>query len=105
MYVNTYVLGVREENKDDYIRIAEVFAWEEGTVLKLGREKFPSDWIEYEYKIAQIVHETGINTPKPMEHIQINGRYGIVYERVDGPTMLDKIAVFWPVISIVVELC
>lgn len=26
MYVNTYVLGVREEKKSDYTRIAEIFA-------------------------------------------------------------------------------
>jgi len=41
MYVNTYVLAVREENKDDYIRIAEVFA---EIVKDLGALEIFENW-------------------------------------------------------------
>lgn len=44
-------------------RTAEIFAWGEGTVLKLYRGEFPSSWVDYEYKIAREVCAVGANAP------------------------------------------
>lgn len=73
-------------------RIAEVYPWGEGRVLKLARGWVPADWVEYEFKIAKIVHASGLGVPEPYELITHEGRPGIVYSRVDGPTMLARIA-------------
>ncbi len=69
-------------------RIAEVFAWGDDHVLKLFRPEFPQEWADYEAEIGRAVHAAGVTSPAVGEVIEIDGRKGIVYERVDGPTML-----------------
>jgi len=69
-------------------RTAEVYAWEEGTVLKLYRDWCPASWVEREAHIARVVEQAGIPAPKPGEIVEVGGRRGILYERVDGPSML-----------------
>ena len=71
-------------------RIAEVFAWKDGQVLKLFRERCPPEWAEYEARIARVVHATGLAVPAVGDVIELEGRWGIVYQRVDGPTMMDE---------------
>ncbi len=72
-------------------RVAQIFPWQDGKVLKLAREGIPADWLDYEYHIAKIVHATGLNVPEPFERLEVEGRAGIVYTRVDGKTMLSHI--------------
>ena len=69
-------------------RTAEIYAWEEGQVLKLFYDWFPASAVEYEARVAQAVYASGLPVPAPGEIIQVEGRLGLVYERVDGPTML-----------------
>jgi uncharacterized protein (TIGR02172 family) len=70
-------------------RTAEVFAWGEGTILKLYRDGCPAQRVEYEAKIAHAVSAAGLPVPAEGDLVQINGRYGLVYERVDGPSMFQ----------------
>ncbi len=71
-------------------RTAEVYAWETGRVLKLYRDGFhPSD-ADHELRLARIVQASGLPVPAVFDIIEVNGRRGIVYERVDGPSMLDS---------------
>jgi len=72
-------------------RIAEIFPWQDGKVLKLARDWVSADSVDYEYKIARIVHATGLNVPEPLERVEVEERPGIVYTRVDGKTMLSHI--------------
>ncbi|MEQ8677192.1 MAG: aminoglycoside phosphotransferase family protein [Aggregatilineales bacterium] len=67
-------------------RTAEIFAWEDGKVLKLFRSGF--DDADYESQMARAVIEGGVNAPKIYETVEIEGRRGIIYERVDGDTLL-----------------
>ncbi len=69
-------------------RTAEVYAWGEGHVLKLYREAFPGDWVDHEARVARIIVAAGIPTPAPGATVEAQGRRGIVYERVAGPSML-----------------
>ena len=69
-------------------RIAEVFAWGDDQVLKLFRAEFPQEWADYEAEMGRAVHAAGVTSPAVGEVIEIDGRKGIVFERVDGPTML-----------------
>jgi len=72
-------------------RIAQIYPWQDGKVLKLARDWVPVDWVDYEYRIARIVHATGLDVPEPFERLEVEGRPGIVYTRVEGQTMLTQI--------------
>ena len=74
-------------------RTAEIFAWEEGTVLKLYRVGYPAREAEREAAQARIAHAAGLRTPAVVELVTVEGRYGIIYERVVGPTMMQEIMV------------
>jgi uncharacterized protein (TIGR02172 family) len=70
-------------------RTAEVYLWNERHVLKLYREWCPPHWIEEEARIAGAVYAAGIPSPVATEIIEVNGRRGLVYERVVGISMLQ----------------
>lgn len=70
-------------------RTAEIYPWEDGYVLKLFRDWCPSDWVEYEARIARAIYAAGVPSPAAGEIVEINGRGGLVYERLDGITMLQ----------------
>ena len=69
-------------------RTAEIYAWEPGSVVKLYHDWFSDEAIEYEARIARAVHAAGVPTPAAGEIIQVNGRRGLVYERVEGESLL-----------------
>lgn len=72
-------------------RTAEIYAWGE-QVVKLFRSEFPASNLDYEYKIALAVQEAGVNAPLVGEIVEVDGRRGIVYQRVDGVSILRLIA-------------
>jgi aminoglycoside phosphotransferase (APT) family kinase protein len=74
-------------------RVAQVYPWGPDRVLKLGRSWVPEEWLKYEFDISRIVHAAGATIPEPFELIRVDGRTGILYAHVDGPTMLDRIAI------------
>jgi len=69
-------------------RTAEVYDWDEGHVLKLFQDWFPLENIEYEMKIARAVYASGVKSPAVGELIQVQGRNGLIYERVAGESTL-----------------
>ena len=70
-------------------RTAEVYPWEDGYVLKLYYDWCPRDWTDYEAQIAHAVHDAGVPTPDATEIVDVNDRHGLVYERVEGASMLQ----------------
>lgn len=70
-------------------RTAEIYVWDDQHVLKLYRDWCPSDWVEYEARIAGAIHEAGIPSPAASEIVEVNGRRGLVYERIEGISMLE----------------
>ncbi len=70
-------------------RTAEIFSWDEDHVLKLYFDWCPSNWVEYESRIAHAVHAAGIPTPAAGEIVEVNDRRGLIYERVNGISMLQ----------------
>ena len=70
-------------------RTAEIYAWGSDRVLKLYFDWCLAEWAEYEATVQHAVHAAGIPSPKVDEIVHINGRRGIIMERVAGPTMLD----------------
>jgi uncharacterized protein (TIGR02172 family) len=67
---------------------AEIYAWHAGQVLKLFNPGASRETVEYEAGITRIVHATGLPVPAVGEVLEIDGRYGLELERVDGISML-----------------
>jgi uncharacterized protein (TIGR02172 family) len=72
-------------------RTAEIYVWDDRHVLKLYRDWCPSDWVDYEARIARAVYEAGIPTPKAGEIVEVDGRRGLLYERLEGISMLQDL--------------
>jgi uncharacterized protein (TIGR02172 family) len=68
-------------------RTAEVYAWGDHEVIKLYHDWWPLENIEYEIRICRAVHKAGISSPAVGDIIQLEGRYGLIYERIDGPSV------------------
>lgn len=72
-------------------RTAEIYVWGAKHVLKLYRDWCPSDWVEYEARIAHAVYEAGVPSPAAGEIVELNGRRGLIYERIEGGSMLQEL--------------
>jgi aminoglycoside phosphotransferase (APT) family kinase protein len=72
-------------------RTAEIFAWEDGHILKLTRPAFPAHLADQEWRNARLAWELGVPVPRPIEILDVAGRRGVVFERCDGPTMAQAI--------------
>ena len=70
-------------------RTADVYNWDHGHILKLFHNWFELQNIEYEFKVARAVHASGVKAPAVKELVQVQGRKGLIYERVAGESMLD----------------
>lgn len=68
-------------------RTAEVYVWETGKIVKVYLPEFSAEDAKYEAQIAKVVQESGIACPHFFEQIEIEGRSGLVYERINGVTM------------------
>ena len=74
-------------------RTAEILEWEEGYVVKLFFKGFRRESVEQEALIGRVVNESGLPVAKTREVIEVDGRYGIVFERAgNGRTMLQELA-------------
>ncbi len=71
-------------------RTAEVFTWKDGQVLKLFYDRMRRDWVDMEARVSRTVYEAGLPVPATGDLVEIDGRYGIVFERVEGPSMLAE---------------
>ncbi|MCE2393398.1 phosphotransferase [Candidatus Poribacteria bacterium] len=70
---------------------AEVFAWDADKILKLYHEGASPGEAEQEAACASIAHDAGLNTPAVIDTINIENRQGIIFERVQGVTMVEAI--------------
>jgi Ser/Thr protein kinase RdoA (MazF antagonist) len=81
-------------------RTAEIFAWDEGRVLKLYRAEFPREWADWEAKTTRAISEAGVPAPQIFEVLDVEGRRGIIMERVTGPSLIaDLIANLFNVVK------
>lgn len=73
-------------------RTAEVYAWDEGRIVKLYWRDWPEATVRHEEEMALLVNEAGLATPRFYGRVEVDDRQGLVYERVDGPSMLRQVA-------------
>jgi len=69
-------------------RTADVYTWGEAHVLKLYQEWMPAIPIEREFAITRLAREAGLPVPAAEEMLQVDGRLGIVFERIAGMSLL-----------------
>ena len=70
-------------------RTAEIYTWDDRHVLKLYREWCPPNWVDYEARIARAVYGAGLPSPEAGEIVEVDGRRGLLYERLEGLSMLE----------------
>ncbi len=71
---------------------AEIYPWHDGQVLKLFKQGRSRETVEYEAKLTRIVHATGLPVPAVGEIEEVEGRFGLELERVDGVSMVQAIS-------------
>jgi GNAT superfamily N-acetyltransferase/tRNA A-37 threonylcarbamoyl transferase component Bud32 len=72
-------------------RTAEVFGWGDDAVLKLIRPDMPGGMADFEARVAAVVEAADLPAPRLLERVTVDGRPGLAYERVVGPSMLEVV--------------
>lgn len=73
-------------------RTAEVYAWDEGQVVKLFHAGWPQNAIDSEERIARLVYAGGLRGPAVFGRVEVDGRTGLIYEWIQGPAMEELMA-------------
>lgn len=71
-------------------RTAEIFAWGDDKILKLFMDWCPHSWINKEERLSRVIYGSGLPVPAVEGIIDVDGRRGIIFERVEGGSMLDE---------------
>jgi aminoglycoside phosphotransferase (APT) family kinase protein len=70
---------------------ADVYEYGEGKVVKLYRSMSNMDSIQLETRNNQFAAQTGVPMAKFYGNVEINGLPGLVFERIDGETVADRL--------------
>jgi uncharacterized protein (TIGR02172 family) len=73
-------------------RVADVFAWGENQAIKVFRNGTTLSQIEQEAAISHAIYQAGLPVPAAGQVVKADGHYGIVFERVKGPSMLAEMS-------------
>ncbi len=73
-------------------REAEMFAWENGRVLRLLRDAGGGQRLERDAAAIEAAREAGVPVPAVFGRAGALGRPGLIMERIDGPDLLSLIS-------------
>lgn len=73
-------------------REAEIFGWQDGAVLRLLRNPQAQRQVEWEAQAMAAARASGVRVPAVLGTVTVEGRPGLIMERVDGPDMLTLLA-------------
>ena len=73
-------------------RTAEVYDHKDNKVLKLFYSTVNKEDIEYEYLITKNISDITSIVPKVYDVINVKGRMGIVFEKLNGEMLSDHLA-------------
>lgn len=68
---------------------ADVHVWAPGQVVKLFKAGFPGRTGRWEARMTRAVFAAGAPAPEVLDEVMLEGRFGIVLRRLDGPTLLQ----------------
>jgi uncharacterized protein (TIGR02172 family) len=71
-------------------RTAEIYASGDTQALKLYYADWSASWVEQEAQVSRAVATTGLPVPATGKVLAVDGRFGILFERVLGPSMLQQ---------------
>jgi aminoglycoside phosphotransferase (APT) family kinase protein len=69
---------------------SDIWPWSEGTVVKILRPGIPAHWAAVEADILARVHAAGLPAPATDGVVEVEGRTGIVLERIHGVSMWER---------------
>lgn len=70
-------------------RTADIHTFGNDKVIKLFHEETPESWVDYELKINIVANQYDCPSPKVYEKVNIDNRFGIVFEKIEGVTVSD----------------
>jgi aminoglycoside phosphotransferase (APT) family kinase protein len=86
-------------------RTADIYAWGEDRILKLYKAFMSVQAVEQEFNVTRMAQAAGIPVPAADERIEVDGRPGILFERLSGSSMLQVLgAQPWKVVSMARQL-
>jgi Phosphotransferase enzyme family len=68
---------------------SEVHAWAPGQVVKLFKAGVPQRLSRHEARVTRAVFAAGAPAPEVLDEVTLEGRFGIVLGRLDGPTLMQ----------------
>src|SRR5689334_1109462 len=68
---------------------ADVHAWAPGQVVKLFKAGVPRRLSWWEARMTRAVFAAGGPAPEVFDEVTLEGRFGLVLSRLDGPTLLQ----------------
>ncbi len=81
----------RELGKIAEGREAEMFAWEEGKILRLLRNPAAKEQNEWQAAAIEAARSSGVRVPAVYGMTTVDGRPGLIMERLEGPDLLTLI--------------
>lgn len=66
---------------------SDIIAYGDNKICKLYKEGYPSDLIALDYSNARVISSYELPVPAVFEMICLNGRTGIVFEKIEGRTL------------------
>src|SRR5690242_8522079 len=69
--------------------MADVHAWAPGQVVKLFKAGVSQQLAWHEARMTRAVFAAGFPAPEVLGEVTLEGRFGIVLPRLDGPTLLQ----------------
>ncbi len=68
---------------------ADVHGWAPGRVVKLFKVGMPRRVVWHEARMTRVAFEAGLPAPEVFGEVEVEGRFGIVLARLEGPTLLE----------------
>jgi len=72
-------------------REAEMFAWQDGKILRLLRPGFNPATLDAEVRALEFAYRQGLPVPRPGERLDMEGRAGVVLDRIEGTDLLTEL--------------
>ncbi len=85
-----------EINIDDFKIIgsgatSDVFLYSDTQVLKLFKQEYTKEAVDYEANIVTEINRLGIAAPRIFSVVTVNNRFGIMYEYIKGSLLFDEL--------------
>jgi aminoglycoside phosphotransferase (APT) family kinase protein len=71
-------------------RTSEVFAFGNDSAAKVLKQNVPQHWAATEAELTESVRRLGVPAPEVRDLVEVDGRSAIVFERVAGPSMWQR---------------